>query len=553
MFQLRVSPAEGEVFDVDVDGEELFVGRSTSCDITIADRYLSRRHARLFSAEDGWKVEDLGSRNGTHVNGQRIDDASAITFGDVLFLSASTIEVRKKAAAGAGSDIATDVPSSDRLLKPAADVLRRATTPPPGDDSEQASALRRHTERLALLNNVHQAMSRSITLGDLLELILDHIFAQLQPERAEVFMRCSDGGYTCVASRAAPASDLRSLYSESLFSEVVNESMAALVTDARSDQRFAKADSLLSTGVRTLLAAPLSTPDQALGLIVLGSNTSRRSYTEEDLDLLITLASIAGMRINNLALTQEAAEQRRFQHELTIARRLQVALIPEQLPSITGYQVYGATAPSRVVSGDYYQVIEREDGNEVVLALADVSGKGISAALLTGYLEAVSSVPIEDGLPPHEVFNRVSNKIHARTLPNRFATMFLGVLTPVDATLRFASAGHAPACLVRSSGGVDWLGSTGVPLGLLPDAAYQHAEIVLDAGDTLVVYSDGYTEAENPAGCEFGQKRLADVIDANSRLAPNDLAVAVDVALESFVAGRPFTDDRTIVVVRRTA
>lgn len=552
MFRLSVSPAEGASFDLDVDERELFIGRSTRCEITVPDRFLSRRHARLFPTDNGWRIEDLGSRNGTYINGRRVEGPTKIHTGDLISLSASTLSVRSRVQPIAGSDTTADEQSADRVLKPAAEVLRRSTTPPPAGDGAAAPSLKRYTDRLRLLNDVHQAMARSIALEDLFELILDHIFAQLQPERAEIFMRCSDNDYTCVASRAGPASELRSLYSDSLFTEVVDKAMAALVTDARSDLRFAGSQSLISMGVRTLMAAPLAVSDRPLGLIALGSNTGVRQYCEEDLDLLVTLASVAALRIHNIALTQEAAERRRFERELTIARRLQIALIPEKLPTVPGYQVHGATVPSRVVSGDYYQLVERSDGNEIVLALADVSGKGISAALLTGYIEAVSSVPIEDGLLPHEIFNRISGKIHSRTLPSRFATMFLGVLSPADAHLRFASAGHSPACLMRLSGDVEWLGSTGLPLGLLPDSEYLPGEAVLNRGDTLVVYSDGYTEAEDPAGVEFGQKRLARAINTNSQLAPDDLAEAVDRALERFAAGRPFSDDRTIVVIRRT-
>ncbi len=551
MFLFKVTPAESEPFDHVLDGDSIFIGRSTRCDITIADRFLSRRHARVFRAGDGWQIEDLGSRNGTFVNGRKIEHPTPIRDGDVIALSASLIKVQPDPGHDQRSDVTTDIPSGDRLLRSAVEVLRRSGTPPPEAQSSDSSALGRYTARLALLNNIHQAMARSIGLEDLLELILDHSFAQLQPERAEVYMRCDDGSYTCVASRTGPRSGVQSLYSESLFSEVGDRAMAALVTDARSDLRFAEAESLVSAGVRSMLAAPLYAPDRPLGLIVLGSNAAVRQYSEEDLELLVTLASVAGLRIHNLALTQEAAERHRLERELTLARGIQVALLPERLPEVRGYRLFGATRPSRGVSGDYYQVVERGGGDEVVVALADVSGKGISAAIITGYLEAVSSVSIEDGLPPHEIFNRVSPKLHRRTPPNRFATMFLGMLQPASGTFSYSSAGHAPACLVRSSGAVDWLASTGPPLGLLAIAEYRLAEVVLEAGDTLVVYSDGYTEAEGPAGEEFGQVRLADVCVANLGLGPDELTEAIDRALDTYAAGQPFVDDRTIVVVRR--
>lgn len=551
MLRLTVYPAEREPFDFTASGESLEIGRSTRCDIVIADRFLSRRHARIYRETGSWFVEDLGSRNGTLVNGRKIDCPSDISPGDVIALSASTIRVHHGPSTDAPRDLSGETSSSDQVLRSAAELLRRSVTPPPEVDSPDSGSVGRYASRLALLNQVHQAMASSVALDDLLELILDLLFAQLNPDRAEIFMRCDDGGYTCVAQRSIPTATIQSLYSENLFSEVVGKSLAALVTDAGSDERVAPAESPASAGVCSILAAPLSIQKSSLGLIVLGSGSSARQFSEEDLELLVTLASIAALRIHNLALAREAAERHRLERELTLARSIQIALIPERLPEIDGYLLYGETIPSRGVSGDYYQVVTRSMGDELVITLADVSGKGISAAILTGYLEAVASTYIEGGLDPGEVLRRVSPKLHARTPANHFATMFLGVLDPAANTLRYASAGHAPACLVRAAGDVEWLSATGLPLGLLADADFVVRSTTLDVDDTLVIYSDGYTEAERRDGEEWGQDALAKTCLAHSGLAPEALAAAVDRALEEYAEGTPFHDDRTIVVARR--
>ncbi|HSL19369.1 MAG TPA: SpoIIE family protein phosphatase [Methylomirabilota bacterium] len=551
MIRLEISPAEGPPFDHEIESGSLVVGRSTACDVAIADRFLSRQHARLFRSGDSWFVKDLGSRNGTFVNGRRVDSPAEVRPGDLITLSASQIRLRGGDRPDISSNVPTDAPDSDQVLLPAAEMLRRSAGPPPEDAESRPAELARHAARLSLLNQVHQAMARPTSLDELLELILDHIVAQLEPERVEVFMRCDDGSYACVAGRTMPGAAVASLYSESLFKEVADKAMAALVNDTRSDQRFAEATSLVSAGVRSLLAAPLAAPTRSLGLIVLGCNAAVRQYSEEDLELLVTLASVAALRIHNLALTKEAAERQRLEREISIARSIQVALLPERLPVVEGYRLHGATLPSLGVSGDYYQVATRAGGKELVLAVADVSGKGIGAAILTGYIEAVASVSIEDGLAPDEIFDRVSAKLFRRTPASRFATMFLGVLSPADGLLRYASAGHSPPCLVRGDGSVEWLRSTGLPLGLVPGASYRLAESILAPGDTLVVYSDGYTEAESPADEEFGPHRLASICTAERNREPAQLAACIDRALEAFVAGQPFADDRTLVVLRR--
>ena len=378
-------------------------------------------------------------------------------------------------------------------------------------------------------------MARSIGLDDLLELILDHIFAQLQPERAEVFMRCDDGSYTCVASRSGPHSGLQSLYSESLFSEVGDKAMAALVTDARSDHRFAEAESLVSAGVRSMLAAPLYAPDRALGLIVLGSNAAVRQYSEEDLELLVTLASVAALRIHNLALTQEAAERHRLERELTIARGIQVALLPEtpargrRLPALSAPPDRRGASPATTTRSSNAPVATSSSWRWSMFR-ARGSRPPCSPAISRRWLR----------FPSRTACRRTRSSTASpqssteRTPPNRFATMFLGVLDAIHRrAFSFASAGHAPACLVRSSGGRVARLDRVCPSACMPDAEYQLGEASLETGDTLLVYSDGYTEAEGPAGEEFGQDRLAEVCLEHHALEPEELADASRSALES--------------------
>ena len=553
MLRLHITPAEGEASEHPVDSDSVVIGRSTRCDLTLADRFLSRQHARLFRHEGGWWIEDLGSRNGTFVNGTRLSAPVSVGPGDVITMSASQVRVM----AGAGESGAADPglsSTSDMLLRPASDVLVRLRTPPPSDPVTHADELRHYAERMAIVNEVHQALARSISLDELLDLILDRMFHHLRPEQGAIFLRDAAGAYQRAASRLLPGVTGELVYSQSLVREVAEKGMAAVVLDTSADDRFPDAESLLQAGLRSLVAAPLlDEPHGTLGMIVLGSNAATRRFAEEDLELLVTLASVATLRIRNIALAEEAVERRELEKELEIARRIQVALLPETLPEVPGYRLYGATLPSRRVSGDYFEVVPRHDGREVVLLLADVAGKGIAASLLTTYIEALSSVMIADGLPPHDVFSRVSETLYRRTPSNRFATMILAVLEPATGSVRYASAGHLPACLIRAAGQIEWLEPNGLPVGLFPDAQYVTEESSLEPGDTLVLYSDGYVEAEDAREIQFGESRLAEVCAGNRGAAPDDLARAIDVAVERFTNGQAPTDDRTIVIVSRLA
>jgi serine phosphatase RsbU (regulator of sigma subunit) len=543
MIRLHITPAEGEPFEHLIEGDAEVIGRSTRCDLSLADRFLSRQHARIYLENDGWLIEDMGSRNGTFVNGRRISGPTPVGPGDVVAMSASLIKVLsgdREEVIGVSSE------STDVVLRPATDVLLRTHTPPPIEAGDAMNPLRVYADRLAMLNEVHQALARSISLDELLELILDRAFEHLKPEQGAIFLRTREGGFRRAASRSLPGLRRELVHSDSLLDEVAGKGMAALVLDTQTDQRFASAKSLLDAGLSSLVAAPLLDDEGTLGLIVLGSNAQIRRFGDDDLDLLVTLASVAAMRIRNVALTEEAAERRRLEHELELARRIQLGLFPESMPEIAGYELFGEGSPSRGVSGDYFEVVERAGGEECVLILADVAGKGMAASLLTSCLEALASSLMEGSLGPDEILTSICRPFARRTPPNRFATVFLTVLDRASGRLSYANAGHVPACLVRSSGEV-------LPLGLLADCSYDKAESSLEPGDTLILYSDGYTEAENADEQQFGHERLAEICVEHRSAAPSELAAELDRSVDEFSLDAPVIDDRTIVVVRRNS
>ncbi|PWB77100.1 MAG: hypothetical protein C3F15_03935 [Holophagae bacterium] len=544
MITLRVTPAEGPPFEREVGSEELVIGRSSKCDLSIPDRFLSRRHARLHREAESWLIEDLGSRNGTFVNGRRVDRPQAIRPGDVLTMSSSRVEV-------VGHDGVEDSVSTEAKLRLASDVLQKLATPPPVEERTAGAALRRYADRLAIINEVHHALAGPITLDELLDLILDRVFQHLRPEHGAIFLKKERGGYERAAGRSVPNAAGELVCSERLVQEVAERGMAALVLDAQTDLRFAGAASMLNAGVRSLIAAPLLDPKGALGFMVLCSNAAMREFSDDDLELLVTLASVAAMRIRNVALAEGAAERQRLEWELKQARRIQVGLFPHQLPELAGYEVYAGNIPSRGVSGDYYEVIERAGGAECVVMVADVSGKGLSASLLTGYLEAMASVAIESGLAPHQVFNQISGPLYRRTPPDRFATVVMAAIELGTGQLQWANAGHDPALLIRSTGVREWLEPTGLPLGLIEGAEYRTLETALGPGDLLVLYTDGFTEALSAQSEEFGSDRLAESCAGLQGEALEVIARGLEREVDAFCGASPATDDRTLVMVRR--
>jgi len=552
VLRLRVvSPAPAVPFEREISGDEALIGRSEECHIVVPDRAVSRRHARVFKQNGTWWLEDVGSRGGTRLNGSPVDTPLQIAEGDEIGVGQSAITFGgaqrtsvKKRSSGAVSSIAP----GQSVYKSADALLRESLSGPHA--TEDFEMLRRRAARLEVLNSVHHALARSLALDELLEMILAKAFESLQPEEGMIVLRDGPGEYRHAVSRRPSGSMGETLVSKTLLEEVVEKKQAALVCDVAADTKFGTAASIRMSGVRSLIAAPLFDDEGPLGMIALDSRAFVRPFNEDDLELLTSLAAVASLRIRNVALTQEAVERRRLEEELQLARSIQLGLLPRKLPTPDGWEIYGTSFPSRFVSGDHYQVQERGNG-ELFIMTSDVSGKGMAAALLTASLEALSAVPIEGGAPVEELCQRVSKLLYQRTPPAKYATSFVCTVELANGKLRYTNAGHNPALLVRAGGEIEQLSSTGVPLGMLPDAPFAARELELAGGDLFIVYTDGIVEANDPDDEEYGLERMEEVCREARAQPLAEISTALDRSLEKFVRGVPYADDRTLVMLRR--
>jgi serine phosphatase RsbU (regulator of sigma subunit) len=553
VLRLRVvSPPPAAPFEREISGEEALVGRSEECHVVVPDRAVSRRHARVFRREGVWFVEDLGSRGGTRLNNQPLDAPAKVSPGDEIGVGQSSLVLdggpRPSSVKRKTSGSLSSMAPGQSVYKSADELLRDSLSgPQPTEDFEM---LRRRAERLEVLNSVHHALARSLALDELLDMILAKAFEALDPEEGMIVLRDGPGEYHQAVSRRPPGSMGESLVSRTLLDEVVEKKQAALVCDVAADTKFGTAASIRMSGVRSLIAAPLFDEVGPLGMIALDSRAFVRPFSEDDLELLTSLAAVAALRIRNVALTQEAIERRRLEEELQLARSIQLGLLPRKLPTPAGWSIYGTSFPSRFVSGDHYQVVERGGGELFVMA-SDVSGKGMAAALLTASLEALSAVPIESGLPVEEICRQVSRLLYQRTPPAKYATSFVASVELASGRLRYTNAGHNPALVVRAGGAIERLGSTGVPLGMLPEAPFGAKEVELAPGDLFVAYTDGIVEACDPKDEEYGLERMEAVCRDERAKSLAEIATALDRSVERFARGVPYGDDRTLVLLRR--
>lgn len=548
VWRIEVETARAPRATREVDRDALVVGRGAECDIQVGDLRVSRQHCRFERRGDELWIEDLGSRRGTRVNGAPLGGSRRLEAGDLVDLSEeSRLTVRRADSTGRLPD--PDPLSATIFRDPEKVLAQRSDFRTASSEKELLS----YVERLHLLNEVHRALAESPSRDALLEMILDRIFRQLQPEQAAVLLLGPDRELARAVTRPAGLAAGELFFSRSLVREVTERRLAALVLDAPRDERFAGAASILVAGVRSVLAAPLLTPEGVLGLIVLSSRARVRQFGEADLELLVSLASVAALHLRNAALADEAAERRRLEEELTLARRIQLALLPTELPEIPGYDVLAGNIPSRGVSGDLYTVARHPESGAGTFFVADVSGKGMAASLLGASLEALAAGPIEVDYLPDEICTRVSRRLWARTPPEKYATAFVWRLEPATHRLSWTNAGHNAALLIRAGGEIERLPASGPPLGLLPSAEFRRGEGAFAPGDLLVVYTDGISEAVDPDDEEFGLARL-EAVAGEHRLEPLEaLRDAIENALDEFACGVPYADDRTLVLLRRPA
>lgn len=287
-----------------------------------------------------------------------------------------------------------------------------------------------------------------------------------------------------------------------------------------------------------------------IGAIYLDTREEAAVLPAGSRELLQTLALEASTILENARLLEEERIKRRMEEELNIAREIQMSLLPRSLPAAGWLRVAGSSLPSHHVGGDYFDV-RRTSAEGWSLVVADVSGKGVSSALLAALLQGAFVVAAEAGVAMEQVMARVNLFLNERTEGEKYATVFYCVVQR-DGRLRWANAGHCRPLLIRSSGEVRRLNTTGMPLGMLDIAEYAVEETQLTPGDKLLIYSDGLSEAQNSEGRFFETARLVELVRAHARSGCAEMHAAILEALEAYIDDAPQSDDITAVVMEFT-
>lgn len=526
---------------VPLKGSVMRIGRAADNEIAIPDLSLSRVHARISVEGESFVLSDQGSRNGTYLNEVALRSEVQLRPGDVIRAGDTTIEFHREEDSGVRLADNRDSLVEGSVAIPAVTLLGSSLT----------AELGAHGKVVELLSRVSRTLLNQVDLAEVGSEVLDSALSAVGAERGAIMLRDEEtGDLAAVASRLAKGeTDL--VVSSAIANVVIEDRSSLITTDAQLDPRFDGSQSIGFQGIRSAMCAPLEHDGEVSGLLYVDRHLSDREFSRLDLSIVTVLANLTAAKVENLRLIERSMRMRKIEEELAVAAEIQRELLPATHPEMEGWDLVATSTPSRSVGGDMFDYIDLPNGH-MGLVVADVSGKGVSAALLMASLQANLRAFSKSIADPALMVEAVNDAMACSTRPHKFATVFYGELDPKSGALQYVNGGHNAGILCRKNGAIEQLDVGGMIVGSFEGIAkYNVGESRFESGDVLVLYSDGVTEAEQSDGEMFGEERLEQLIAEQRAGSASEVMQSILSAVDRFTGGEPLGDDTTVMVIRR--
>lgn len=520
------------------------IGRQPDNQLVLRDNRASRTHARIVAENGHYVIEDLASRHGTFVNGERVK-RHVLHNSDRIDLGVpESYQITFTLEAGEINRILDQISSTSR-------------TGGMGDN---------HLAKLRSLVEVARALQNSLSTQEVLTAVVDAALAVTGCERGFLLLRKGDTLEVSVsrdlAGQPLDASDLR--VPTSVIQRALNSrrELLSMSFNPGSQETFEGIDrSVAALELRSAVCVPLvlvqsgsmeetriaSYAQQTVGLLYLDSRLSPADLSAGNREVLTTLAIEASTILENARLMEDQRVKLRMESELKIAREIQQGLAPVSLPGEGWFRAAGSSWSSTEVGGDYFDV-RQVSADTWAAVVADVSGKGVSSALLASLLQGAFLMASGDFAEIEPTMLHLNRFLLERARGEKYATVFYCMVNS-EGLFSYANAGHCAPFLVSLDGRLRKLHTSGMPVGMLEEAQFQVVQLVLEPGDKIVIYSDGLTEAENAAGEFFDTERLRTCLRDNSSLGAAQLHKALMSTLDAFIEGGVIRDDITALVL----
>jgi serine phosphatase RsbU (regulator of sigma subunit) len=526
--------------DIPLRGKVTLIGRDPASDVVVGTGQTSWRHALIVHSAAGYVIEDLDSVNGTFVNGRRVTERTLLHPNDRIDVCGLSVVFQ-------GDEPAT---------VPAVDATVRVPMRPEGGMASILSALDVKTgiraeikpeAKLRAVLEISKQLSATLDLRDVLPKILESLFAVF-PQADRGFILLVDPDTNQLVPRAVhqrrPGESDRPAVSKQIVHQALSTGKALLSADAGSDARFEVSQSIQSFRIRSMMCVPmLGQNHTGLGVIQIETRDRSNAFREEDLDVLVSASTQAARAVELARLYQE-------RRDLEGATQIQKSFLPRARPQVKGLSFFDYYASARSIGGDYYDYIPLP-GNRLAVCVGDVAGKGVPAALLMARLSASARFAFASEQDPARALQRLNLALTETYNADRFVTFVAALIDLNSLAMTLLNAGHPPP-LRRRKGAVQELASevVGLPLAVI-DRPYEAVTVPLEVGDTVVLYTDGVSEARSPRGELYGAERVQKVLT----MGPADVTALGEALLDDvrrFADGRPMSDDLTLVCFART-
>lgn len=536
--------ASGEEQIYPITTDETIIGRKGDADIVFSNPNISRHHVKVMRTNAGITVVDLGSLHGTLVNGEKIEKERPLKDGDRLELGKDRVEVYFFTGAGR-MDSKQRADTTEVFQNSLANLGKLL----PSSFSD--------LEKISCVLDFQYQWEQTYTPDAAFLQILESALKISGAERAFVLLRQGEAFEYAAGiggkGRTMSLSEFQA--SHSVIADVGATGKPVFMVEGIQG-RFAEQASIVAMNLRAIACLPLKGRTQEgeptiLGILYLDSRKTMHSLSGLDERILTKLAVDAGTVIERIEMIKGFEQRRKLEAELALAEETQRSLLPQNLPNIEGFRLRAFSKPTRYVGGDFYDFIAADE-SAFTGVLADVSGKGVAASLLSSMTLGCLEMQLRAGLGASESLNRINKFLCERSATSRFVTMFVFTLD-CSGVGTMVNAGHNPVYVYRSATrDIEEIGSNCMIVGALAFANYETAPLKLERGDVMVVYSDGLTEAENPAGEMLGEQLVKEIICRDASLGAEALEHSLLEAIHNFTRGRSQTDDITLMIVEKT-
>ncbi|HEX6493929.1 MAG TPA: SpoIIE family protein phosphatase [Acidobacteriaceae bacterium] len=507
------------------------LGRSGECDLCVAHAQVSRRHASIEAAPEGLYLCDLGSRHGTLQNGELVERVR-LHSGDRITLGQSTVTL-----------VFLDGPAQDEVyarrhdsVTGARDLLDRASGQVSGSD----------LEKLSLFLEAAQRFNGTQVLDDVLSTMIEYALRLTSAERGFVFLGDDIASLQLRIGRGSDGSTLLddSKISRSILRDAAHSGLDYILGDATGEGAAIGRESIIAHDLRSVIAIPLRRRSigTLLGMLYLDSRLQSCNLSSVSREILRAIATEAATLVENARMLEAEQAAALMRKEMDIAASIQQRIISCDLPAVPGFALRARTLPCTEVGGDFYDVIRTDDG--CVAIVADVSGKGMSAALLASIVHGMMYAQINSGASLVDAVSAVHAFLCARVSGTKYVTL-VALRCRRDGSAELVNGGHVPPLLVEPDGRVSSIEDGDMPVGMLPEANFHAIPLSLPAGARMVLLSDGVSESENPQGEQFTVPYFEQYLSGDNPIA------AVFAAVERFSDGVPPADDRTMLTIDR--